>query len=137
MNKNIIVTLVAGLIIGVGGTLGATALMQDDDDTQEAASSQQTVTDHSAMSMDEMNSELENLSGDDFDKAFIEMMIAHHEGAVDMAELSADRARHDEVKQLSQEIIEAQEAEIAEMRQWQADWGYDSDEVNQMMHGDH
>jgi uncharacterized protein (DUF305 family) len=98
---------------------------------------QNVATDHSTMSMADMNKELEGLSGDDYDKAFIEMMIAHHEGAVDMAEFSADRAKHDEIKQLSQEIIAAQEKEIADMKQWQLDWGYGSDEANQMMHGNH
>jgi len=98
---------------------------------------QNAATDHSTMSMADMNKELDNLSGDDYDKAFIEMMIAHHEGAVDMAELSEQRAKHDEIKQLSQEIISAQEKEITDMKQWQLDWGYRSDEASQMMHGNH
>ena len=84
-----------------------------------------------------MSEQLENLSGDDFDKAFIEMMIAHHQGAIDMAELSPDRAKHDEVKKLSEDIISAQQKEIADMKQWQEDWGYSSDDMMQMMHGNH
>jgi uncharacterized protein (DUF305 family) len=96
-----------------------------------------TARDHSTMSMADMNEQLEGLSGDEYDKAFIEMMIAHHEGAVDMARLSPERAKHEEIKQLSREIIDAQESEIAEMKQWQQDWGYTSDEFNTMMHGNH
>lgn len=95
------------------------------------------ATDHSTMSMADMNKELEGLSGDDYDKAFIEMMIAHHEGAVDMAELSEERAKHDEIKQLSKEIISAQEKEISDMKRWQLDWGYGTDEASLMMHGSH
>ncbi len=89
------------------------------------------------MSMMDMNKQLEGLSGDAYDKAFIEMMITHHEGAVDMAKLSAGRAKHDEIKQLSQAIIAAQDKEIVEMKQWQQDWGYSSSEMNRMMHGGH
>jgi uncharacterized protein (DUF305 family) len=98
---------------------------------------QNVVTDHSTMSMADMNKELDKLTGDDYDMAFIEMMIAHHEGAIDMAELSAERAKHEEIKQLSQEIISAQEKEISNMYQWQALWGYEPNEAETMMHGNH
>jgi uncharacterized protein (DUF305 family) len=119
--------LVIGLIIGVGGTLGVSALTSNDDSKQAAITEQQTTTaDHSSMSMTEMNKQLENLSGDEFDKTFIEMMTAHHEGAVTMAELIPSRAKHDEIKTLGQAIIAAQTKEIAEMQQWQMDWGYTS-----------
>ena len=100
-------------------------------------SHQQTANNHEEMSMSEMTEQLKNKTGDDYDKAFIEMMISHHEGAIDMAELSASRAKHDEIKQLSQAIITAQDKEIADMKQWQRDWGYSTGEMNDMMHGGH
>lgn len=138
MNKNTILALAIGLIVGVVGTFGISAMTNDNDKNQTANIQQQsTVTDHSTMSMADMNKELKGLSGDDYDKAFVEMMIAHHKGAVDMAKLSGVRAKHDEIKQLSQDIIYAQEKEIAEMKQWQIDWSYKSDEASQMMHGNH
>lgn len=80
----------------------------------------------SSMSMDDMTKDLKNKTGDDFDKAFISNMIAHHEGAVEMAKLSDKNAKHDEIKILSKNIISAQEKEINEMKQWQIDWGYSS-----------
>lgn len=92
------------------------------------------VADHSTMSMEDMAKKLEKLSGDDFDKAFVEMMISHHEGAVNMAEFIPSRAKHDEVKKLGEAIIAAQTKEIADMKQWQKDWGYSVDESIQMMH---
>jgi len=138
MNKNIILALAIGLTIGIGGTLGVSAMTKDKDTSQTTNTQQQSTTaDHSTMSMADMSKELEGLSGDTYDKAFIEMMIAHHEGAVDMAELSASRAKHDEIKQLSQAIITAQDKEIADMKQWQRDWGYSTGEMNDMMHGGH
>lgn len=51
-----------------------------------------------------------------FDRAFVEMMIPHHKGAVVMAQDALQRAEHPEIKTLSQQIIQAQEAEIEQMR---------------------
>jgi uncharacterized protein (DUF305 family) len=50
------------------------------------------------------------------DTDFAQMMIGHHQGAITMAKLAADRAEHDELKDLADEIIEAQEREIDVMR---------------------
>ena len=91
---------------------------------------------HGSMSMSDMSGQLKNKTGDDFDKAFVEMMIAHHEGANEMAKLIPDRAKHDELKTLGEAIISAQTKEIEDMKQWQKDWGYTSDEMDQMMHGE-
>lgn len=132
MKNNTLAAIVVGVLIGVAGTLGVVGLVSNDD-----SSTQATVTNHSMMSMDQMSEELEGLSDDDYDKAFIEMMITHHQGAIDMARLSDTRTKHDEIKELSKNIISAQEEEISDMQQWQVDWGYQTNESNQMMHGNH
>ena len=98
---------------------------------------QQKATSHDTMSMADMTEQLKDKSGDDFDKAFVEMMISHHEGAVDMAQLIPSRAKHAEIKTLGESIIAAQTKEITDMKQWQKDWGYSTDESMQMMHGGH
>lgn len=87
-----------------------------------------------SMSMDEMAKSLKDKAGDEYDKAFIVAMIDHHEGAVEMAKLSATRAKHDEVKELSKAIIEAQQNEITAMKQWQEKWGYDSSDDSHDQH---
>ena len=74
--------------------------------------------------MDQMSDVLKNKTGDEFDKDFINNMIIHHEGAVAMAKMAEAQAKHNEIKQLSKEIIAAQEKEITQMKQWQIDWGY-------------
>ena len=56
------------------------------------------------------------LSSGDVATDFAQMMITHHEGAIAMAELAADNAEHDELKDLAQQIISAQEREIEVMR---------------------
>jgi uncharacterized protein (DUF305 family) len=48
----------------------------------------------------------------DVDATFAQMMIPHHEGAIAMAEIAKERAEHDEIKDLADAIIEAQEREI-------------------------
>ena len=57
-----------------------------------------------------------------FDQRFIEAMIPHHEGAIGMAEDAQQKAQHQEIKLLADTIIDAQAAEIAEMKQWLNDW---------------
>lgn len=67
---------------------------------------------------------LQDKTGDDYDAEFLNQMIMHHQGALDMAKLSAKQAKHAEVKDMSRKIIAAQEKEIEVMKQWQKNWGY-------------
>jgi uncharacterized protein (DUF305 family) len=54
--------------------------------------------------------------GEYSDELFIDMMVPHHQGAVEMAEVALENAEHQEIRELSEEIIAAQEAEIEELR---------------------
>jgi hypothetical protein len=76
------------------------------------------------MSMDDMAAMLEGKTGDAFDKAFLEGMIPHHQGAIDMARAAKASAKHQEIKDMADDIIEAQQREIDMMRAWMEDWGY-------------
>ena len=53
---------------------------------------------------------------------FLDSMIAHHKGAVEMASLAETRAQHDELKDLAADIISDQEREIAKMSMWRDEW---------------
>lgn len=92
------------------------------------------------MSMAEMATMLQGKTGDEFDKAFISGMIVHHQGAIDMAKLAKDNAKHDEVKSLANDILTAQSKEIDMMQTWQTQWGYkttpttESHNMNDMGH---
>lgn len=79
-----------------------------------------------AMSMDQMMqgmmAGLEGKTGDEFDKKFLPEMIMHHQGAVEMAQAALMHAKHQEIKDLANGIIAAQNKEIKMMQDWQAAW---------------
>lgn len=73
-------------------------------------------------SMDDMMKSIEDDDGYEFDKAFIDAMIVHHEGAIRMAQQAEHKAQHQEIRDLAEQIIAAQTAEIEQMQQWKKDW---------------
>lgn len=111
-----------GFFIG-GFLVSVAATTFDKPESHEETSTRNYSTE---LSMSEMTESLRNKTGDAYDAAFIQHMIAHHQAAVDMAKLSKKNAKHTEIKRLSDDIVEAQELEIERMKQWQQDWGYTS-----------
>lgn len=70
------------------------------------------------------------------DRHFIEQMIPHHEGAIEMAKLALERSKRPEILSLANAIIEAQQREITDMRKWYKDWfGADVPVTSQHMMG--
>ncbi|TMR97153.1 DUF305 domain-containing protein [Nonomuraea basaltis] len=59
----------------------------------------------------------------DADVMFAQMMIPHHQQAVEMAELAETRASDKEIKELAAKIKAAQDPEIQTMRGWLTTWG--------------
>ncbi len=77
-----------------------------------------------SMGMDKMTENLKGKKGDEFDRLFISEMIIHHQGAIDMANIAKQNAKHNEINKLANDIVAAQTKEINVMEQWQRDWGY-------------
>ncbi|MEV5457486.1 DUF305 domain-containing protein [Streptomyces cellulosae] len=67
------------------------------------------------MSAEEMTA-LENASGEAFDTSFMEMMIKHHEGAVEMAKTEQSDGAHAPARKMAADIIASQSAEIEQMK---------------------
>jgi uncharacterized protein (DUF305 family) len=71
---------------------------------------------------------IESAKGDDFERLWLEGMIRHHEGAVDMARAQQQRQlatgrRPYELATFVEDLLIEQHAEIVKMRGWLAEWG--------------
>lgn len=62
-----------------------------------------------------------------FDQSFIDMMVPHHQGAVEMAMIAQERAEHAEIKAMADAIVASQEEEINQMKGWRQEWFGSSD----------
>ena len=62
------------------------------------------------------------MTAEEFEVMFLEMMIRHHWGAIVKASTCVDRASHDELVALCEDIVIARSLEIEQMRTWLCDW---------------
>jgi uncharacterized protein (DUF305 family) len=54
------------------------------------------------------------------DQQFVEMMMPHHQGAIDMAHVELQYGKDPTLRRMANSIITSQAKEIKEMRSWQA-----------------
>lgn len=113
--------IAGGLIVSIAAS---TAQPAPHDHTEQSDTS----------SMTSMTESLAGKTGDEFDKEFITQMIAHHQGALDMAKLSADQASRTEIKTLSNTIIATQTNEINTLKSWQKQWGHTTNDSGPEAH---
>jgi uncharacterized protein (DUF305 family) len=57
-----------------------------------------------------------------FDRAFIDEMIGHHQGAIRMARVVREQTEDEEVRSLASAIVSAQSREIERMKRWRTAW---------------
>lgn len=120
MKKSIILGVI-GLVVGllISGAVASIAV-----NTNNVSLKKAFAMNTSSMTMEDMNASLEGKTGDEFDKEFLAQMTMHHQGAVEMAKLAKQNAKHQELKDMADDIIDAQNKEILQMNTWQMDWGY-------------
>jgi uncharacterized protein (DUF305 family) len=110
MSKSILIAIIFSLIagLGIGFSIGKSA------DPFKIGNSMTSKS-------KKMTSDL-GAKDSEFDKRFIDEMIAHHEGAIDMANQALKNSEHQEIKNTANDIISAQSNEINQMKQWREEW---------------
>lgn len=130
MNKKTILASLAALVVLSGG-IWAVAFRDDNKDQQSPQSNAQTSSVESTKS--ETEKMYESYKGEDYDRYFMANMIAHHQGAIDMAKMAQTNAKHAELKTMADEIVNAQTTEISSMTSYQQAWGYPASSGEMMM----
>jgi uncharacterized protein (DUF305 family) len=78
----------------------------------------------SGMKMQQMDmGKLEAASGNQFDLMFIDMIVPHHQMAIDMSKDAVKKAEHAPLKTFAQQTIDKQQKEKAQLSKWRAAWG--------------
>lgn len=135
MKKNNLILVALVAIVAIAG-LGFYALSRNGDDSMMSANNMNEMMENASVAAN-MNSstykEYSQLKGEDYDRLFVANMIEHHQGAVDMAKLALTNAKHQELKDMAQDIVSAQTKEIDDMKSWQVAWGYPPSSGENMM----
>ena len=90
--------------------------------TQSMATGTPDAADRTMMAgMQRMNHAMSDIpmTGDP-DRDFVAMMMPHHQGAIDMAQVELRYGKDPGLRRLAHAIVAAQRTEIAAMRRWQA-----------------
>ena len=109
----LIVAVVGVVALGAGVGIGAAVWAGSDHEGDATASSE--ASGHGGTTMDGATTDGDHGS-DLSEQAFLEQMVPHHESAIEMAAMAAEKGQSPEVRQLAQQIISTQEDEIAQMR---------------------
>lgn len=124
MNQTTVISTILALIIGY---IGGTVLQPKAPAATGGHQSMQHM-------MDDMAAALTGKTGVALDKAFLEEMIPHHEGAVVMAQMIKTGSDNAELLKMADAIIETQSQEIDQMNTWLREWF--TEEHEGMSHGE-
>jgi uncharacterized protein (DUF305 family) len=137
MKKTVASLILSGVIPLVSLSLAACSSEAPAQNAENISDSSQVAQiDHGSMGHASMMSMDLGPADADFDLRFIDGMIPHHEGAVVMAQEALQKSNRPEIKQLAQAIIDAQEQEIAELKEWRSTWYPNAGEEPVMYHAE-
>ena len=69
-------------------------------------------------SMEKMNSEMQKGMDPDATKAWAKMMIAHHQGGIDMSRVVLKETKDPTIRKMAEKTSEEQEKEIKQLQEW-------------------
>ncbi|WP_224791349.1 DUF305 domain-containing protein [Pseudomonas fluorescens] len=82
----------------------------------QAATEEALFLEENEVAMEKMMADMHSKPSGDVDRDFVEMMIPHHQGGIDMAIAFLKYGHNERLKRLAQEIVVIQQQEIAAMR---------------------
>lgn len=104
-----LVALLAFTLLAPGVAAADSHSMQMDDDSMQMGGGDMMRM------MDDALADLERLAGEEFEIEYVNQIIPHHQGALEMAQAVVDRAPNQEVRDAAARIIEDQQREIDEL----------------------
>lgn len=107
---------IALLVAACGGAGGGMGNMDEGRMEREGGSAKEGMKGMDHSKMDGGSGGMVMKNGRYSDERFIDAMVPHHEGAVDMAEVALKNAEHEQVKRLAEDIVSTQETEIRELK---------------------
>ncbi|WP_303674346.1 DUF305 domain-containing protein [Vampirovibrio chlorellavorus] len=101
------------------------ALVRGENEPSKQTMPQKTMAESMNQCQDLMKQSLNNPSNNPnfaYDKQYIDTLIQHHQGAIQMAEDAKQKAEHTEVRQLAEKMIETEQKEIEKLKDWRQKW---------------
>ena len=120
--------LVVGILIGYGSFMMRTnsTLYASKCVSPAEMNTYQGMMGHEMDSMEHemmtMTDRMKSKTGDELDQIFLQDMIVHHQGAVEMAQILIKETKRPELQKMGADIIRVQTTEIAQMQQWLDMW---------------
>jgi uncharacterized protein (DUF305 family) len=112
------ITVILAACGGAGGGQQGSGSGSEQEPAEKADGMDHSQMNHGSMDMGSngMARQMVMENGKYSDKAFIDAMVPHHQGAIEMARVALKNAEHAEIKELSRNIISSQQAEIEELK---------------------
>ncbi len=112
------------LLLAVAFILAACGSAGGEQGTTEKTGGMMAGMDHGSMGMGSkgMARQMVMENGKYSDRAFIDAMVPHHQGAIAMAQVASEKSKIPEIKELAENIISAQQEEIEQMKRWRQQW---------------